>query len=150
MTVSPNAVVMEEITDSAELAQARLRREQFDRNSAWFQSHASEVYANLRDQCICVAGQELFVAETASEALAQATAAHPDDQGRFVHYIPKDKVSRPSPLFCVPRFASSWTRMATRYFVASSRPALSWSRWTSASWDGTNLPADRNNFPVGP
>ena len=47
-----------------------------------------------RGKCICVAGEELFVADTAAEALAQATAAHPDDKGRFVHYIPKEKVPR--------------------------------------------------------
>jgi len=36
----------------------------------------------------------LFVADTAGEALAQATVAHPDDKGRFVRYIPKEKVPR--------------------------------------------------------
>lgn len=94
MTNPSSKIVMEEVTDPAELAEARAQREQFDRNSAWLQAHASEVYARHRGKCICVAGQELFVADTASEALAQATAAHPDDQGRFVHYIPKEKVTR--------------------------------------------------------
>lgn len=87
-------VVMEEVTDAAELAAARARREQFDRNSAWLQAHAVEVYSKQRGKCICIAGQELFVADTAAQALAQATAAHPDDKGRFVHFIPKEKVPR--------------------------------------------------------
>jgi hypothetical protein len=39
----------------------------------------------------------VVVAETASEALAKATAAHPEDKGRFVHYIPRDNVPRCSP-----------------------------------------------------
>jgi hypothetical protein len=87
-------LVMEEVTDPVQLAEAQAQREQFDRNSAWLQAHASEIYPKHRGKCICVAGEELFVAETASEAVAQATAAHPHDKGRFVHYIPKERVPR--------------------------------------------------------
>lgn len=87
-------IVMEELTDAAELAAARAQREQFDRNSAWLQAHAATVYSLHRGRCICIAGEELFVANTAREALAQAEAAHPHDLGRFVHYIPKEKVPR--------------------------------------------------------
>lgn len=94
MTNQQTPIVMEEITDAAELAAARAMREQFDRNSAWLQAHASEVYAKYRGKCICIAGEELFVADTAREALAQATTAHPHDKGRFVHYIAKEKVPR--------------------------------------------------------
>ena len=94
MTNKRNPIVMEEVTDAAELAEARSQREQFDRNSAWLQAHASEVYPKYRGKCICIAGQQVFVADTAKEALARATAAHPDDRGRFVHYIPKDRVPR--------------------------------------------------------
>ena len=94
MTKKQNAIVMEDLTDAAELAEAQAQREQFDRNSAWLQAHASEIYSKYRGKCICIAGQELFVADTAREALAQATAAHPKDKGRFVHYIPKQKVPR--------------------------------------------------------
>jgi hypothetical protein len=87
-------IVMEEVTDPVALAKARKRREQFRRNAAWLQAHASEIYPHHRGKCICIAGEELFVADTASGALAQATSAHPDDEGRFVHYIPKEKVPR--------------------------------------------------------
>ncbi len=87
-------IEIETVTDPEELAEARAQREQFDRNSAWLQAHAMEVYAKCRGKCICVAGEELFVADTARQALAQASAAHPDDKGRFVHYIPKEKVLR--------------------------------------------------------
>lgn len=87
-------VVMEEVTDPVELSAARAQREQFDRNSEWLQAHATEVYSAHRGKCICIAGGDLFVADTASEALAQATAAHPHDKGRFVHYIPHEKVPR--------------------------------------------------------
>lgn len=88
------AIIVEELTDPTELAAARAQRDQFDRNSDWLQAHSSEVYSTHRGKCICIAGQELFVADTAREALASATAAHPEDFGRFVHYIPKEKVPR--------------------------------------------------------
>ncbi len=88
------AVVMEEVTDPEEVARARVQRKRFDRNWAWFQAHAAEVYSRYRGKCICIAGEELFVADTPEEALALATAAHPEDDGRFVHYIPREKVAR--------------------------------------------------------
>jgi hypothetical protein len=43
---------------------------------------------------VCIAGEELFVAETPQEAVALAEAAHPEDDGRFVRYIPKEKMAR--------------------------------------------------------
>ena len=67
---------MEIVTDAAELAQAQEQRKQFDRNAAWLRAHASEIYSRHRGKCICIAGEELFVAETAKEAMALATA-HP-------------------------------------------------------------------------
>jgi hypothetical protein len=88
------AITMEFVTELAELAQARAQRKQFDRNAAWLQAHASEIYSRHRGKCICIAGEELFVADTAKEAVRLATAAHPQDRGRFVHYIPLKKVPR--------------------------------------------------------
>ena len=90
----PVNVQMQEVTDADELAIARKQREQFDRNSAWLENNISDIYAKHRGKCICVAGQELFVADTASEAIAQATRAHPDDHGWFTRYIPKQKLAR--------------------------------------------------------
>lgn len=87
-------LVMEEVTDPEELAKARAQRERFDRNAAWLQAHATEVYSCHRGKCICIAGEELFVADTPEEALALATAAHPEDDGRFVHYIPRERLAR--------------------------------------------------------
>lgn len=87
-------VIMEEVTDPEELAKARVRRERFDRNWAWFQAHASEVYARYRGKCICIAGEELFATDAPEEAIALATTAHPEDDGWFVHYIPREKVAR--------------------------------------------------------
>src|SRR5262245_44637799 len=88
-------VVMEELTDAEELARARAQDERFERNWAWFEAHAAEIYARHRGKCLCIAGQELFVADTPEEVLALATAAHPEDDGRFTRYIPKERAYRP-------------------------------------------------------
>ncbi|MGZ8489230.1 MAG: hypothetical protein ACXWW4_11935 [Candidatus Binatia bacterium] len=87
-------LVMEEVTDPGALAKARAQRERFDRNSAWLQAHATEVYRGYRGKCICVAGEQLFVADTPEQALALATAAHPEDDGSFLRYIPHEKIDR--------------------------------------------------------
>ncbi len=86
------AVIMEEVTDPEEIAQAQVRRERFDRNWAWFQAHVPEIYSQYRGKCICIAGEEIFAADTPEEVIALGTAAHPEDQGRFVHYIPREKL----------------------------------------------------------
>ena len=57
-------IIMEEVTDPAELQKARAQDERFERNWAWFEAHATEIYAAHRGKCICVAGAELFVADT--------------------------------------------------------------------------------------
>ena len=69
--------------------------ERFARNSAWLQRHATEIYTQYRGKCICVAGEELFVADTPEEVLAQARTAHPEEKGSIlIRYIPREKVAR--------------------------------------------------------
>src|SRR5438552_78580 len=87
-------LVMEEVTDTEELTKARAQDERFERNWAWFEAHAAEIYPRFRGKCLCIAGQELFVADTPEQALALATAAHPEDDGRFTRYIPKERTYR--------------------------------------------------------
>lgn len=94
MANQPFPMVMEEVTDPEELAKARAQRERFDRNSAWLQAHATEVYARYRGKCVVIAGTELFAADTPEEAWALATTAHPEDDGSFIRYIPREKVAR--------------------------------------------------------
>jgi hypothetical protein len=84
----------ETVAGPVEMAAAKTLREQFDRNSAWLQQHLSEVYAEHRGKFICVAGEQLFVGATASEAIAKAIAVHGDEQGWFTRYIPREKVTR--------------------------------------------------------
>jgi hypothetical protein len=87
-------VVMMIGEDASELAAARSRRAQADRNSAWLQAHAAEVYTRHRGKCIVVAGEELFVGDTPREAWARASAAHPEDGGKISRYVPKEKGPR--------------------------------------------------------
>jgi hypothetical protein len=97
-----NRVVIEfENSDSPEeIAAARQQSEQFDRNSAWLQAHIAEVYGSNRGKVICIAGQELFVGDTTREAVAKATAAHPEDKGLLTRYIYKEKAAR---IYALPR-----------------------------------------------
>lgn len=87
-------VVMEIMTDPVEIAKAQARRERFQRNLVWFQAHAHQIYTAHRGKCICIAGEELFVADSPQEVLALARAAHPQDDGRFTRYIPQERLAR--------------------------------------------------------
>jgi hypothetical protein len=93
MTESLQRIAMEEVTDPAELARSNPRNARFARNLAWFERHAPEI-ASHRGKCICIAGEELFAAATPDEALALARAAHPDDDGFFLHYLYREKAER--------------------------------------------------------
>lgn len=87
-------VVMEEVTDPDELAKAQAQRQRFESNFAWFQVHTKEIYQRYRGKSVCIAGQELFVADDSASAWALGEAAHPEDDGSFVQNIPLEKVAR--------------------------------------------------------
>jgi hypothetical protein len=84
-----------EVTDPEELAAAAVRRQFFDRNSAWLQAHIAEFQdPALGGKYLCVAGEQGFVGDTVAEVTARARAAHPSDAGSFTVYIPREKVPR--------------------------------------------------------
>jgi|ERR1043165_3835189 hypothetical protein len=87
-------LVMYEVTDTEELAKAETQRAQFRKNSDWLEARVPQIYAQHRGKCICVAGQELFVADTATEVVAMAKKAHPEDKGFLLRYIPLVKMER--------------------------------------------------------
>jgi hypothetical protein len=89
-----STIVMEEVLDPKELAAAREQDDRFEHNFRWFQSHAAEIFTRYRGKCIVIAGQELFAADKPAQAWALAEAAHPEDDGSFIYYIPKEKVAR--------------------------------------------------------
>ena len=90
----PYPIVLSEVSDPEAIKDAHHRRECADRNSAWLQAHVAEIYSRHRGKCICVAGEELFVADTPQEVMALAKAAHPDDAGALLRYIPREKRER--------------------------------------------------------
>jgi hypothetical protein len=92
--VTSSQVVMEEVTDPQETAGAKEQHERFQRNVAWLRANAAEVYSNHRGKYLCIAGQELFVGDTAREAFTAGAAAHPEDDGSFVQYVPRDVMAR--------------------------------------------------------
>jgi hypothetical protein len=94
MPLSPIQVAMEEVTDPVEIARFRAQWEQAERNSAWLQAHAHEIYTQHRGKFIVVAGEELFVGDTPEEVHALAKAAHPEDKGSLSRYIYPQKMAR--------------------------------------------------------
>jgi hypothetical protein len=77
------------VTDPVLIAQARAQRQRFDCNWAWFEAHAANIYKRHRGRFLAIAGQKLFVGDTVGQVLAQARAAHPEDDGLFTRYIPR-------------------------------------------------------------
>jgi hypothetical protein len=94
MALQPIQITMEEITDPEETARFQVRWAQAERNSAWLEAHASDIYRNHRGKFIVVAGEELFIGDTAEEALAQARAAHPEDHSSLIRYIYPQRMIR--------------------------------------------------------
>ena len=94
MSLQPIQITMEEMTDPEELAKLQPQWAQAERNSAWLQTHATEIYRTYRGKFIVVVGEELFVGDTAEEADALAEAAHPEDKGSLGRYIYPKKMIR--------------------------------------------------------
>ena len=87
-------LTMLEVTEPEENARAMAQRQRFRKNSDWLQAQIPHVYAQHRGKFICVAGQGIFVAETAPEVVAAARKAHPEDDGFLLRYIPREKLER--------------------------------------------------------
>jgi hypothetical protein len=93
MDEATSRIVIEEERDPAAALAAQAQRARFERNWAWLEAHAQEVYRH-RGKVICVAGEELFVGDTSQEVLAKARTAHPDDDGRVTRIVPRERGAR--------------------------------------------------------
>lgn len=94
-TPRPDMILMiEGLDDPEERAAALRRRARFNRNADWLEANGDAVFEKYRGRCICVAGEEVFTADTATEAIAKAQAAHPDDDGWFIHQVPSERAIR--------------------------------------------------------
>jgi hypothetical protein len=106
IAVKSSQLTMAEVTDALEIAKTKAQRERFRKNADWLQAHVPQVYAQHRGKFICVAGQELFVADTAPEAVAAARKAYPEEDGFLLRYVPREKLERV--------YAHSWSVDAVR------------------------------------
>jgi hypothetical protein len=94
MNTQPPQIEMEVVTDPKAIAEAQAQDARYKRNLAWLNSHFTDVYSTHRGKCICVAGEELFVADSPRTVFEMAQKAHPEDNGRIIRYIPLDKMDR--------------------------------------------------------
>jgi len=72
MSLEKLKVVMEEVTDPAELAQAQAQQERFDRNWNWFKARATEVYERFRGLCVVIASVAFLVDTGADRTVLSA------------------------------------------------------------------------------
>jgi hypothetical protein len=89
VTPEPPRATIEEVPTTPEMIQAF---EQGERNANWFNEHAQEleVFTRYRGKDVAVAGCELFVADSAPEAVRLARAKYPGECV-YLRYIPKEK-----------------------------------------------------------
>lgn len=92
-TANDNRLIMEIESDPDVCAEVTARFDRCQQNVRWLMEHAAEAYSH-RGKYICVAGRQLFVADSPEHAIRAAETAHPDDDGRFTLYVPVDKVPR--------------------------------------------------------
>jgi len=112
-------IAITEISDPEELARSRVQRERSDRNWTWFNEHIDDIYATFLGKCICVSEGEVFAADTSLEAIAMAKAAHPDDDGRFIFRIPREKAIRDLCALTVNGCEADTTRYVPSFAVGS-------------------------------
>jgi hypothetical protein len=92
--VNAGRVTIEAVDDPREIDRFRAQGERARRNSRWLETHWAEVLPRARGKFLAVAGQEAFIAGSSAEALALASAAHPEDDGLFVQYVRPERGPR--------------------------------------------------------
>jgi hypothetical protein len=80
-------LVIEEVDDPAEVARFRAQDERARQNIEWLASHWPQLLPHAKGRFVAVAGQEGFIGESVEDAVAKASAAHPDDTGVIVQYV---------------------------------------------------------------
>jgi hypothetical protein len=92
--VNGQDTTIHELTDPREIEQCREQMASLRRNLDWLEAHAQAVYSQHRGRFIAIAGQELFVADSPTEALSLAQATHPEDGGAYARFIHKERLPR--------------------------------------------------------
>jgi hypothetical protein len=89
-----NQYVLEEVTDLEDVARFRAQDKRHKRNLEWLAAHWADLLPDARGKFVAVAGEEAFVADTPAAAWAWAQAAHPEDDGAFCQFVPKEGCPR--------------------------------------------------------
>ncbi|GEM_PF-1744565 len=84
------------VDDPIECADHTRIREIFDRNYEWHEHHRDAIARVGVGQCVCIAGQRLFVAPSAREVLEMARQAHPEEDGGYYFYYIRPDHGRPT------------------------------------------------------
>ena len=58
------------------------------RNAEWLSNHWADLLSQARGRFVAVAGQEAHIADSPEAAWAWAQAAHAEDNGALVQYVP--------------------------------------------------------------
>src|SRR5688500_12749124 len=87
-------LIIEEVTDPAEIARIQAAHARMRRNGDWLQAHWGDVLPASRGRFLAVACEEAFIGNTPDEAWAMARAAHPDDEGALLQYVRPEKGPR--------------------------------------------------------
>jgi hypothetical protein len=90
--MNENPVTIENRDDPARMARIQARRKRAQRNRDWLDAHLNELLPQAYGKLVAVAGQEAFIAESEEEARAWARAAHREDDGLVIRYIPPEHV----------------------------------------------------------
>lgn len=80
-------LVIDEVTDEAQVARHRAQDERHARNLKWLEAHW-DALPNVRGRYVAVANEQAFVAETADQGWQWAHTRHPDDDGAIVLLVP--------------------------------------------------------------
>jgi hypothetical protein len=94
MITAATQLIVSKVAGGDEFPDSPLRQERFQRNWNWFQANIREIGERFRGKSICIAGQEIFAADSPEGAIALARTAHPDDDGLLSHFIPREKRAR--------------------------------------------------------
>ncbi len=79
--------IIEECNDPSVIAKMKASNERGRRNDEWLQAHWGDLMPQARGKFVAVAGQEAFIADTATEAWNWAKTVHPEDDSATVQYV---------------------------------------------------------------
>jgi hypothetical protein len=81
-------LVIDTVTDPAEAARFAELMAAARVNQDWLDGHWDDLLPQARGKYLAVAGRQAFLADTPEEVRAHARAAHPDDKGLIVRFVP--------------------------------------------------------------